>query len=292
MLRFAGNEVGRLLMGLLGAALMATALGALSELDAGYVSYLSAFADRLSAYVWGDFGISLLTGLPVVAELHSHMPVTLMLTAAGGFLALIVGVPLGLLFQVGAIRRLGAPFVQAISAVPVFCAGLLLAFVAAKLMGWKGDAGIPAVESFFAPGGDALVKAALPVAMVGLAGGAAVQLAMRRAAAAENGSSWHDGLRRLGMSVLEIESIYVLPRILAGLIAHAGDIMLALLSATVVAEWVFFIPGAADMFVKSTALRDWNVVALILFCFAALYFAVDFLGRMAAHIMIREEPAP
>jgi peptide/nickel transport system permease protein len=48
---------------------------------------------------------------------------------------------------------------------------------------------------------------------------------------------------------------------------------------------VFNYAGAADLFVKSVALRDWAVVAPILFSFAALTMLADFFGRCAARLL-------
>ena len=92
----------------------------------------------------------------------------------------------------------------------------------------------------------------------------------------------------MGLSALEIEWVYAVPQVIAGLLASAGEIVLALLSAAVVAEWVFHRAGAADLFVKSVALQDWNMTALILFIFAGLAFLADFLGRIGAYALVNE----
>jgi len=60
------------------------------------------------------------------------------------------------------------------------------------------------------------------------------------------------------------------------------------LSAAVVAEWVFHRSGAADLFVKSVALADWNVVAIILLVFACLTFVAEFLGKLAGRLLVSE----
>ena len=88
---------------------------------------------------------------------------------------------------------------------------------------------------------------------------------------------------------MEIERVYVAPQIVAGLLASAGEIMRALLAASVVAEWVFHRPGAADLFVKSAALKDWNMAALILLVFAVLSFLADLLGKLGAYALVGEE---
>ena len=86
----------------------------------------------------------------------------------------------------------------------------------------------------------------------------------------------------------EIERIYIVPQVLAALAMSAGEIVLALLSAAVVAEWVFHRPGAADLFVKAVALEDWNLAALILAAFACVTLMVDFAGRLIGTVLASE----
>jgi len=123
---------------------------------------------------------------------------------------------------------------------------------------------------------------------VGFAGAAAVQLALRHSAAQASGEAFRIGLKRLGLGAFEIERRFILPQVMAGLVAAAGEIMLALLSAAVVAEWVFQRSGAADLFVKSVALADWNMAGIILFLFACLTFLAEFLGRVSGHMLASE----
>jgi ABC-type dipeptide/oligopeptide/nickel transport system permease component len=86
----------------------------------------------------------------------------------------------------------------------------------------------------------------------------------------------------MGLAAWEIETVYGVPRLFAGLLASLGEVMLALLSAAAVAEWVFNYAGAADLFVRSVALHDWAVVAAVLLVFASLTLLADFVGRCAA----------
>jgi peptide/nickel transport system permease protein len=116
---------------------------------------------------------------------------------------------------------------------------------------------------------------------------AAVQMVLRRAASEAQEGPFRTGLRRLGLSSLEIERVYVAPLVFAGLLDGLGEVVLALLSASVVAEWVFNGHGIADLFVKAIALHEWNVAALILFVFAALTATADFVGRIAARLLLR-----
>ena len=287
MLDYAARQAGRLAVGLVGTVIIAAVISAVAEPRAyGFLPFLQAAGSRLLHFLQFDFGTSVTTGTPAVTELAQRLPPTLLLVLSGGAVALLAGVPLGLLFGAGPARRAAAPFMQIVNATPVFVAGLALAYGAGHLLGWPLTVNVPP-GAFEAPE-EAFRIAALPVLTVGLAGAAAVQLALRRAASQSSGAMFRSGLKRLGLGAIEIERLYVLPQVLASLVASAEEIMLALLSAAVVAEWVFLRPGAAELFVKSVALHDWNMTALILMVFAGLTFVTGFFGRIAGYALANE----
>ena len=242
--------------------------------------------ERLLDFVRLDFGTSAISGESALQDLAVHGPGTATLVLLGALVAILLGIPLGLLVGIGAMRRAAALPIQLLSATPVFVAGLALAFAAQHLLGWPPiDGEFPTAAALLHPDADVLRVALLPVLTVGFAGAAAVQLALRRAAGEVHHEPFRLGLKRLGLSTPEIDRVYVAPLVFSGLLASLGEVMLALLSAAVVAEWVFRTPGAADLFVKSVALHDWNVAALILFFFAAATLVVNFAGRLAAHAL-------
>ncbi len=268
MWRFALWEGGRFALGLFGAALLAAGISALSVAggQGGGRAFLSAMAGRLLAFLRLDFGTGA-GGQDVLHELVARSPTTLALVLLGAVIAFLFGVPLGLLLSGGPLRRAAAPLIQIVAAAPVFCAGLALALIAQRL--FHRPAG----------GATALLLAALTV---GLAGAAAVQLALRRAAAEIQYAPFRLGLRQLGLPAPEIDRVYVAPLVFAGAFRGLGDVMLALLSATLVAEGIFKCPGLADLFLTSVALRDWNAAALVLFAFAGAALLADFAGRLGA----------
>jgi len=291
MMQFAVRQAGRFALGLFGAAVVTSMISAVSMPHAhGLAPFLEAAGARLLAFAQLDFGKSAISGLKVTDELALRLPATLALVLAGSGAALIVGAPLGLLFGAGPIRRAAAPLMQILAALPVFCAGLALAYGAVHLLHWPVSVNLPVAASAPVFSGDlrTLQMAAMPVLTVGLAGAAAVQLALRRAASQSAAEDYRSGLKRMGLSAFEIEWVYAVPQVIAGLLASLGEIMRALLAAAVVAEWVFHRPGAADLFVKSVALADWNMAALILFVFAGLAFLADFGGRIGAYALVNE----
>ncbi|HJW42289.1 MAG TPA: ABC transporter permease subunit [Rhizomicrobium sp.] len=290
MLRFVSREAGKLALSLVGAMLLAAAISALAAPDAGAGAwhFLVAWGRALDGYAHLDFGHSAMTGAAASDELSQRLPLTLGLVFEGLGIALIVGIPIGLLFGAGPARRAAAPLIQILSAVPIFCAGLGLAFIAANLLHWPVPSGSGAAAGLVLAPHDAREMEALllPVLTVGLAGAAATQLSLRRAGAEIAGQPWQTQLRRMGLSAWEIETVYAMPRIFAGLLNDLGAVMLALFSAAAVAEWVFNYAGAADLFVKSVALRDWSIVAPVLLAFAALTMIADFVGRCLAFPLV------
>jgi peptide/nickel transport system permease protein len=287
MRSFLVRQAARLVAGIVGAILIAAVISAIGEPRAhGFMPFLLAAVGRLVHFVQGDFGQSAVAGVSAVEVLATRMPPTVILVLEGAGLALVAGLPLGLLLAVGPARRAAAPLMQIVTATPVFCAGLALAYGAVHLLHWPVSVNTP-VGAAISPD-QALRIAALPILTVGLAGAAAVQLALRRAASVSGSGAFRSGLKRLGLGSFEIERLFVLRQVLAGLAASAGEIMLALLSAAVVTEWVFHRPGAADLFVKSVALQDWNIVAIILFVFACLTLVAEFLGQLFGRVLASE----
>ena len=292
MLRFTLREAAHLLLGLLGAILMAAMIAALTVPAAWHSSeaYAAAVAAQLNAFLHLNFGTSAISGVTVHDELARTLPVTLTLAGAGILIALAIGVPVGLLFGAGPVRRAAAPLIQIVAAAPIFCASLALIALATHF-GWPvamahgGGASLADLRADPETSSRALKVALLPALTVGLAGAAAVQLALRRAGSESSRKPYRTGLRRMGLSALEIERVYVVPEALSGLAASLGEITLALFAAAAVAEWVFETPGAAVLFVKSLALGDWTLAGAILAVFAAIKFAADFIGHVGAHLI-------
>ncbi len=192
--------------------------------------------------------------------------------------------PLGLLLGTGPVRRAAAPLIQIVAAAPVFCASLALVWISVRMFGVHPA---PPVGGLFT--GNAAQTLVLPVLTVGMAGASAVQLALHRAASQAQGQPWRSTLRLMGLPAFEIERVYVAPQVFAGLFANLGEVMLAMVSAAAVVEWVFGWPGAAVLFVKSLALGDWSVAAVLLLVFSTIKFGADIVGALACDALIGAE---
>ena len=290
MFRFTLRETARLFFGLVGVGLLAICLASLDSFAAshGLSGFLRSVTHHIEAVGHLNFGTSATSGRAALAELGERLPPTLIVLSAGLIVALVIGGPLGIAFGGGPGRRAAAPLIQFVASTPVFCAALVLNYVAVRSFHWPHET----QTNFLTPSGTfhfdasdplaALQPLLLPALTVGAAGAAAVQLALRRGAASVANESYRIGLRRLGLSALEIDRAFVVPQVLAALVASFGEIALALVAAAAVAEWVFNVPGAVDLFVKSVALGDWTMAGLVIFLFAAIALVAEYCGRIGA----------
>ena len=108
-----------------------------------YVEWLGLLKDddgKFNGVLEGKFGESFFTRLPVTEELGRRIPVTLQLMAMSMFLAVLLGIPPGVLSAVrpGAFLDLIARFTSVLwLSIPSFYLGILLITFGAKWFGWS-----------------------------------------------------------------------------------------------------------------------------------------------------------
>jgi peptide/nickel transport system permease protein len=288
-------RAAQLIGSLVGAVVLASLLAVFSRPAHGLWPFLATLSERIFAAARGDFGSSSVTGVPAMGSVIDVMPFTFQLLAGGAAIALLIGVPLGILLSASRALRAAAPLIQIIAAMPVFVAALALIWIAVRVLHWSETSQASALSwtglMRSADWNTAVRAFALPALTVGVAGAASVQLSLRRAAAGTWSAPYRDGLRMMGLGTLDIDLRYALPDVIAALLRDAGEIALALISSAAVAEWVFHRDGAAVLFLKSAAFGDWNTAAAILFLFAVIKLVAEFLGLAASWFVAPEERA-
>lgn len=285
---YVGRQTGRFLLGLAGAFLLAAGVAALSRPDSR-THYLSAFFAHIGQVAHLDFGVSAITAAPALSEIARGLPITFALMGAGLIVALVLGVSVGLLFGAGRFFRPVAPVIQVITAVPVFCAAMLAVWIA-NFFGWS-DFSHDKFAAVLSHGADpiALLRViAIPALVAGATAAGAIQLSLHRAILGAMREPFYENMRRMGLSGFEIDRAYLMPYLLAGFFRSFGEIALSLFAADAVVEWVFGWPGAINLFVHAVALRDWNIVAIVLLVIASVVIAVDFVGRIGARLVSGE----
>lgn len=135
---------------------------------------LTQYLDWIGGVFTGDLGSSFLTGTPVTAELAEKARVTVPLGILAMAIALIVAVPFGVLSAVRRGRADGTAIsviAQALAAVPVVWAGMMLVVVFAVGLGWLPAQGFPTATGWSTPW-LALRSLLLPALTIGVVEGA------------------------------------------------------------------------------------------------------------------------
>ncbi|WP_347978531.1 ABC transporter permease [Microbacterium sp. ProA8] len=243
------------------------------------------YLDWIGGLFRGDLGTSLLTGTSVVDELAQKAEVTVPLGILSLLIAVVISVPLGVLSAMRRGRADGTALsvgAQALAAVPVVWAGMMLVVVFAVWLGWLPAQGFP--RAGWNDPWAALRSLILPALTIGIVEGAMLLRFVRSATlqavgqdfvrtAAAKGLTRDQALIRHGLPVVGLSVITVLGLQVAGIIVGA-----------VVIEQLFSLPGIGRMLVADVAARDLPKVQgelLALTGFVLIVgFVVDLLHRV------------
>jgi ABC-type dipeptide/oligopeptide/nickel transport system permease component len=260
---------------LVGAIIFACAVAALAEPASrvGLAPYLGTVLLKIPGMVQLAPGPSVISNSPAFAAARPSLEVSLRLLVGATPIAFILGAMLVLTLMPPRRPKGAAVVVQLARSVPLFCLALLLA----------------ALLGAAAPGNAGLDLVIPLIVLIGLAGAGAVALSVTQAFATVSGVDG-GGLARFGLRKGAIMRRYMARYAAAAVLRNAGSIMLALFTATAVVEWVFGWPGAGAAFIRSVALSDWNVVAVLIFVIAVTRFTLDFAGSLLAFALLGEGP--
>ncbi|WP_433676720.1 ABC transporter permease [Microbacterium gorillae] len=219
------------------------------------------YVDWIGGIFRGDLGTSLLTGSAVTDQLAEKAQVTVPLALMSMLVALLVGVPFGVLSALGRSKRSGSAIsfiAQALASVPVIWAGMLLVIVFALWLQWLPAQGFPRGGWSHAP--QAFASLILPALTIGVVEGAVLLRFVRSATlqamtedyvrtAAAQGLTRTRALVRDGLPNVAISIISVLGLQFAGIVVGA-----------VVVEKLFNLPGIGRMLVTDVGNRDLPMV--------------------------------
>ena len=235
------------------------------------------FFVRLGNYVFGvvqgDFGTSWQTRRPVSDEIFARFPHTMRLAGMGIVLALVIGIPLGI---VSAIRQYtlvdsGATFFALIGvSIPNFWLGMLLIMFFTVWLGW-----LPAT-GFTEP-----LQWIMPTIAIGT-GSAAVIMRMTRSSMLECiRQDYIRTARAKGQTEGKVIFKHALRNAMIPVTTTAGLSFGFLLGGAVLAETIFAIPGLGRFMVSALSDRDWPTaiggVLLIAVSFSFVNLLVDIL---------------
>lgn len=243
------------------------------------------YLEWIGGVLRGDLGSSLLTGSSVAGELAQKAQVTVPLGIMALVIAIGFSVPLGVLSAMRRGRPVGTALSvasQALAAVPVIWAGMMLVVVFAIWLGWLPAQGFP--RTGWSTPWLAIRSLLLPAITIGIVEGAMLMRFVRSATlqavgqdyvrtAAAKGLTRNQALIRHGLPNVGLSVITVLGLQIAGIIVGA-----------VVIEQLFTLPGIGRMLVTDVGARDLIKVQgelLVLTGFVLFVgFLVDLLQRV------------
>ena len=242
-----------------------------------HVQYL----DFMGQILRGDLGTSLLDEHAVVEEVARRLPRTLELIAAASLLAVLVGLPLGVL---AALRRGSAPdrilsMIASVNlSVPVFVLGTVLILVFAQTLRWVPAGGYVAFAQ--SPAGH-LIDLLMPAATIATGLSTVVFRMVRTTVLDTLERDWVRTARAKGLPPGQVLRRHVVRNALGPVLTVLGLHMGTLLGGTVLVEYVFNWPGLSGFLVRAVEQRDYpevqGIVLVICVIFVLLNLVVDLL---------------
>lgn len=246
----------------------------------------------LTGLVRGDWGMSVFTRRPVFEDILTYLPATLELVLAAFFIAVVVGIPLGLLTAVyrnGVLDYLTRTVALGGIAMPRFFLGLLLQLAFAAWLDILPLAGrYPLIESppdtvtgFYTIdaliAGDwhafqiALAHLALPALAMALSPLATIMRMMRASTIEVLQQDYVMTERALGLSSRLILFKYVLKNAMTSTLTVIGLYVSWLLGGTVLVETVFDWPGLGLYATQAILTQDFMPVIGVTLVIAIVY---------------------
>jgi peptide/nickel transport system permease protein len=239
------------------------------------------YAYWVGGVLQGDLGESIRTQQPVLDLVLEKLPVTLQLGLMAFVVALVIGIPAGIVSAVG--RGTVWDFLANVFALwglstPNFWLGILMILLFSVQLGWLPASGyVSPFEDLWAN-----LQAMLMPAFVLGSGIAAVLMRHTRSAMLQVLSSdYVRTARAKGLNERTVVLKHALRNALTPVITLGALELGALLSGAVLTEQVFTIPGFGKLIVDSVFNRDYAVVQGVVLVTASAYILLNLLADLA-----------
>ncbi len=235
------------------------------------VQYVHWLTDALR----GDFGRSYWSKTEVRDELLERLPVTLELALAAPLLALLLGVPLGVISAVkqnSPLDYLARALAITGLSVPHFWLGIVLILILANYFNWVVP--LRYAELWEDPRTN-IGQLVWPVLVLGTTFTALLARVTRSAMLEVLRAEYIRTARAKGLRPLAVIGRHGLRNALLPIITVFGAQLGALISGAVVTERVFNVPGMGRYFVESVFVRDFPVVQAVVLLIALAYLIVN-----------------
>ena len=229
----------------------------------------------------GDFGESLRNKEPVLKLIAEKLPVTLQLGSMAIVIALLIGIPAGI---VSAVKKdtawdYGANlFALWGISTPNFWLGIMLIFLFSIKLGWLPASGyVSPLEDWRA----SLTSTIMPAFVLGNAIAAILMRHTRGAMLQVLDSDYSRTARAKGLSETAVILRHALRNALTPVITLGALELGTLLSGAVLTEQIFSIPGFGKLIVDAVFNRDYAVVQGVVLVTATVYITLNLIADLA-----------
>jgi len=237
----------------------------------------------LKGVATGDFGKSFIFGEPALKLILQHMPATVELALLSLFMAIVLGIPLGLYAGLYPEQKISKA-IMAVSilgfSLPTFWVGLMLIMLFAVVLGWlpstgRGDTAVfLGIESSLWTR-DGLSHLFLPALNLALTN---ISLVIRLTRAGVREAMHQDYIkfaRAKGLAESRVISVHLMKNILIPIITVLGLEFGGLLAFSVVTESVFAWPGMGKLLIDSLLQLDRPVVVAYLMIIVVFFVVIN-----------------
>jgi len=239
--------------------------------------FLEQFKDWTIRVLHGDLGKSYFLNRPVSVSILERLPATFTLAITSLILAIIIGVPLGIMAAVkqGSILD-GIIMTFAITgiSIPRFWLGLLMIILFSVILRWLPSGGyVPLSENFL----QGLRRLIMPAMSLGFAQAALIARMTRSSMLEVIRQDYITTARAKGLKEYTVITKHVFMNITTNLITIVGLSFGVLLGGAVIVETVFVYPGVGRLVVQAVQNRDYPLIQGILLIIASSYVIVNLL---------------
>lgn len=237
------------------------------------------FLVQYGSWLWnaiqGDLSTSLASGESVSVQIARSFPNTLLIVVVAMIIALLMGIPLGILAASrpdSALDRVVTSISSLGVAVPNFWLAMILVAWFALRFGWLPATGS---VSLTVDAWEALRHALLPAVALASGGIAEIARQLRSSLVEVLSSPYVRTLHAKGLSPASILWKHGLRNVSVNLLTISSLLFNRMLAATVVVEAVFAIPGMGSLIINAALVRDLPVAQGVVFVMVLVVIAVN-----------------
>jgi peptide/nickel transport system permease protein len=232
----------------------------------------------LGGVLYGNLGYSWRNREPVMQLVEQKLPVTLQLSVMAFIIAVLIGVPTGV---IAAVKRntvwdwIANGVGLAGLSTPTFWLGIMMILLVSVDLGWLPPSGyVPLTRNWV----QSLATTIMPAFALGNAIAAILMRHTRSAMLEALGQDYIRTARAKGLAEIVVLTRHALRNALIPVVTLGALELGTLLSGAVLTEQVFSIPGFGKMIVDAVFNRDYPVVQGVVLVTAFLYVALNLIA--------------